>query len=87
MAHAGLSEAVGGEVAQPPHRRSRLASIEHALGMLVELPAALLVVAEIIILFADPTTQYFRIFEVMRDYGMYERTEAPQYYPPVERAS
>jgi heme-degrading monooxygenase HmoA len=36
-------------------------------------------------LFADPTTQYFRIFEVMRDYGMYERTEAPQYYPPVNR--
>ena len=29
--------------------------------------------------------QYFRIFEVMRDYGMYERTEAPQYYPPVKR--
>jgi len=24
---------------------------------------------------------------VMRDYGMFERTEAPQYYPPVERAS
>jgi heme-degrading monooxygenase HmoA len=36
-------------------------------------------------LFADPTTQYFRIFEVMRDYGMYERAEAPQYYPPVKR--
>jgi heme-degrading monooxygenase HmoA len=36
-------------------------------------------------LFADPTTEYFRIFEVMRDYGMYERTEAPQYYPPVRR--
>ena len=35
-------------------------------------------------LFADPTTQYFRIFEVMRDYGMYERTEAPQFYPPVK---
>ena len=35
-------------------------------------------------LFADPTTEYFRIFEVMRDYGMYERGEAPQYYPPVE---
>lgn len=34
-------------------------------------------------LFADPTVQYFRIFEVMRDYGMYERGEAPQYYPPV----
>jgi heme-degrading monooxygenase HmoA len=38
-------------------------------------------------LFADPTTEYFRVFEVMRDYGMYERTEAPQYYPPVERKS
>jgi heme-degrading monooxygenase HmoA len=38
-------------------------------------------------LFADPTTEYFRIFEVMRDYGMYDRTEAPQYYPPVSRSS
>ena len=38
-------------------------------------------------LFADATTEYVRIFEVMRDYGMYERTEAPQYYPPVERSS
>ena len=36
-------------------------------------------------LFADPTIEYFRVFEVMRDYGMYDRTEAPQYYPPVER--
>jgi len=36
-------------------------------------------------LFADPTTEYFRIFEVMRDYGMYDRTEAPQYYPSVNR--
>jgi heme-degrading monooxygenase HmoA len=36
-------------------------------------------------LFADPTTEYFRIFEVMRDYGMYDRVEAPQYYPPVPK--
>lgn len=36
-------------------------------------------------LFADPTTEYFRVFEVTRDYGMYQRTEAPQYYPPVRR--
>ncbi len=36
-------------------------------------------------LFADPTTEYFRVLEVMRDYGMYDRAEAPQYYPPVER--
>ena len=36
-------------------------------------------------LFADPTTEYVRIFEVMRDYTMYDRAEAPQYYPPVKR--
>ena len=34
-------------------------------------------------LLADSTTEYFRVFEVMRDYGMFNRTEAPQYYPPV----
>jgi heme-degrading monooxygenase HmoA len=38
-------------------------------------------------LFDDRTTEYFRVFEVMRDYGMYDRTEAPQYYPPIERSS
>ncbi len=38
-------------------------------------------------LFADTTTEYVRVFEVMRDYGMFERAEAPQYYPPVERRS
>jgi len=36
-------------------------------------------------LFADKTVEYFRVFEVMRDYGMYERAEAPQYYPPAKR--
>jgi len=36
-------------------------------------------------LFADPTTEYFRVLEVMRDYGMYDRAEAPQYYAPVNR--
>ena len=36
-------------------------------------------------LLADPTTEYFRVFEVLRDYGMFDRTEAPQYYPPVSR--
>jgi heme-degrading monooxygenase HmoA len=34
-------------------------------------------------LLADPTTEYFRVFEVTRDYGMFNRAEAPQYYPPV----
>ena len=58
MAHAELSEAVGGEVGQSPRRRSLLASVEHALGMLVEIPAALLVVAEIVILFAGVVARY-----------------------------
>ena len=58
MAHAEMTEAVGGEVGQPPRRRSVLASIEHALGMLVEIPAALLVVAEIVILFAGVVARY-----------------------------
>jgi hypothetical protein len=26
-----------------------------------------------------------RIFEIMRDYTMYDRAEAPQQYPPVQR--
>lgn len=36
-------------------------------------------------LFADPTTEYFRVFEVTRDYGMYDRAEAPQFYPAIMR--
>ena len=58
MAHAGMTEAVGGEVAQPPRRRSLLASIEHFLGLLVEIPAAILVIAEIVILFAGVVARY-----------------------------
>src|SRR6187431_1158529 len=60
MAHAGITEVIGEEeVAQPPpRRRSLLASIEHTLGVLVEIPAALLVVAEIVILFAGVVARY-----------------------------
>ncbi len=36
-------------------------------------------------LLKDSTMEYVRIVEVMRDYGMYDRAEAPQYYPPVAR--
>jgi len=36
-------------------------------------------------LLAAPTTEYVRIVEVTRDYGMYDRAEAPQYYPPVAK--
>jgi len=38
-------------------------------------------------LFADKTTSYFRIVDVMRDYTMSDRAEAPQYFPPIERAA
>src|SRR3954451_7952944 len=58
MAHAELSEGVGGEAGQPPRRRSGLVSLEHFLGMLVEIPAAFLVVAEIVILFAGVVSRY-----------------------------
>ena len=42
----------------PPRRRSIVGSIEAVLGMLVEIPAALLVVAEIVILFAGVVSRY-----------------------------
>jgi tripartite ATP-independent transporter DctM subunit len=46
-----------GEVSSP-RRRSRAASLENWLGTLVEIPAALLVVAEIVILFAGVVARY-----------------------------
>ncbi len=59
MAHAEFSRAAAGEVASgPPRRRSLAASLETYLGMLVEIPAALLVVAEIVILFAGVVARY-----------------------------
>src|SRR6267378_3958944 len=57
MAHAEGSMAVAGE-ARSPRRRSLAASLESWLAMLVEIPAALLVVAEIVILFAGVVARY-----------------------------
>src|SRR3977135_927591 len=57
MAHAELTQAAAGE-AISPRRRSRAASLEAFLGALVEIPAALLVVAEIVILFAGVVSRY-----------------------------
>src|SRR6202795_290334 len=57
MAHAELTQAAAGE-AMSPRRRSLAASLEASLGMLVEIPAALLVVAEIVILFAGVVARY-----------------------------
>src|SRR3954469_22901441 len=56
MAQAELPQA-SGEV-MSPRLRSRAASIEAALAQLVEIPAALLVVAEIVILFAGVVARY-----------------------------
>ena len=57
MTHAELSQGAAGE-AMSPRRRSPAASLEAWLGMLVEIPAALLVVTEIVILFAGVVARY-----------------------------
>ena len=57
MAHAEVSQAAAGE-AMSPRRRSLAASLESWLAMLVEIPAAVLVVAEIVILFAGVVARY-----------------------------
>ena len=57
MAQAEGASAAAGE-AMSPRRRPLAASFESALGMLVEIPAAILVVAEIVILFAGVVARY-----------------------------
>src|ERR1700682_4937647 len=57
MAHAEVSQAAAGE-AMSPRRRSLAASLEALLAMLVEIPAGLLVVAEIVILFTGVVARY-----------------------------
>lgn len=59
MAQASLTEAMEGEeIIRSPRPPSLAASLEAALGMLVEIPAALLVAAEIVILFAGVVARY-----------------------------
>src|SRR2546428_11504545 len=57
MAHAELTQAAAGEVISP-RRRSLAAVLEASLAMLVEIPAALLVTAEVVILFAGVVARY-----------------------------
>ncbi len=57
MAHAEATQAATGG-ALSPRRRSLAATLEAWLGMLVEIPAAFLVVAEIVILFAGVVARY-----------------------------
>src|SRR6202035_5347106 len=57
MAHAEISQGADGE-AMSPRRRSAVVSLEAWLAMLVEIPPACLVVAEIVILFAGVVARY-----------------------------
>jgi tripartite ATP-independent transporter DctM subunit len=57
MARVEVSE-VQAVATSAPRRRPRLASIERVLGAMIEIPAALLVVAEIVILFAGVVARY-----------------------------
>jgi len=57
MVQIEFTPATIGEVTSPP-RRSIAASLEAFLGMLVEIPAAILVVAEVVILFAGVIWRY-----------------------------
>src|SRR4051812_32900185 len=57
MAHAQLRQAAAGE-AISPRPRSLAAALDTSFGMLVEIPAAVLVVAEIVILFAGVIARY-----------------------------
>ncbi|MCP3469861.1 TRAP transporter large permease subunit [Bradyrhizobium sp. CCGUVB1N3] len=58
MAHIEVTEVVGEVTVQSPRRPSILASLERVLGFIVEIPAAILVVAEIVILFAGVVARY-----------------------------
>jgi len=58
MTRVEVIEAAGEVIVQSPRPRSLLAAIESALGLLVEIPAAMLVVAEIVILFAGVVARY-----------------------------
>ena len=57
MARAEATQGATGEVVSP-RRRSFATKLESSLGMLVEIPAALLVVAEIVTLFAGVVARY-----------------------------
>src|ERR1700688_2854460 len=57
MAHAEVSQAAAGE-GMSPRRRSLVGSLGTSLAMVVEIPAALLVVAEVVILFAGVVARY-----------------------------
>ncbi|CAL77597.1 conserved hypothetical protein [Bradyrhizobium sp. ORS 278] len=54
---------------------------------LIELPDEPTGIALSAQLLAEPGADNIRVVEVARDYGMYDRREAPQYYPEKSRES
>jgi tripartite ATP-independent transporter DctM subunit len=59
MAHVEITEVTVGEVVlKSPRRPSLIATIDRVLGVMVEIPAAILVVAEVAILFAGVVARY-----------------------------
>ncbi|MGC2777904.1 MAG: antibiotic biosynthesis monooxygenase family protein [Bradyrhizobium sp.] len=58
---------------------------EGRFGHLVELPDEPTGLALSAQLLAESGADYVRVVEVTRDYGMYDRREAPQYYPEKSR--
>ena len=72
---------------RPEWSNNAFASVyrEGQFAHLVELPDPQSGIAFGDRLLAAATTEYVRIVEVIRDYGMYDRSEAPQYYAPVAR--
>ncbi|MGO3932758.1 TRAP transporter large permease subunit [Rhodopseudomonas pseudopalustris] len=58
MAHAELPQLAAGDPLTIPTRKSLTSTLESTLGLLVEIPAAMLVVAEIVVLFAGVVSRY-----------------------------
>src|SRR5476651_2804519 len=58
MTHTEIAQAAGEVAIKPPRRRSLMAALDAWLGAFVEIPAALLVVAEVVILFAGVVARY-----------------------------
>ncbi|UYO51860.1 TRAP transporter large permease subunit [Rhodopseudomonas palustris] len=58
MASADASELTAGERLHAPQRKTLIGALEAALGLLVEIPAAILVVVEVVVLFAGVVSRY-----------------------------
>ncbi|WP_322517174.1 TRAP transporter large permease subunit [Rhodopseudomonas palustris] len=58
MTHAEIPQMAAGQPLGTATRKSLISALESGLGLLVEIPAALLVVAEIVVLFAGVVSRY-----------------------------